>query len=487
MGEQSIRTRSGLIDLPVRRSPAVRHAPLLVFSLVFAAALFGIATRSVGFLATFWPANALLLGLFIRAPRFATIPAWIAAFAAFVTADLLTGGDLRITLWLSTANLAGVMGGYLVFRGLRRPERLLARPHSFLLLFAVCLVAATASAVTTLPVVEEVLDRPRAAGLAFWLSSELASYMVVVPVLLTMPTPPTLAGWYRNRARLARAFANAPGLALPLVALVASGALGIIIGGPGAIAFTVPALTWCAVRYGVFATSVLTLAVGVADMFAVSTGVLDNIVEGSFYNAILSIRLGIALFALGPLTVASVLANQQDLLQRLDRAASRDYLTGTLSRSAFAERGEATLRRLERDHRPAALLMVDIDRFKRINDGFGHAVGDHFLQRVAGLATESLPLVALVSRIGGDEFAILLPGASRREAIAAAEAVCDLIAREAALARERNEVGATASVGVAQGMVTGDVTLEQLMSTADMALYRAKAGGRNRVELAEDR
>ncbi len=88
---------------------------LLVALAIFLASLFGILTRPVGFLAALWPANAILLGLMVRNPGLASIWGWVGAFAGYIVADVVTGGDIAITLWLTLANLAGAFTGYTLF------------------------------------------------------------------------------------------------------------------------------------------------------------------------------------------------------------------------------------------------------------------------------------------------------------------------------------------------------------------------------------
>ena len=103
---------------------------LLVAGVVFLASGLGILTRPESQLATFWPTNALLLGLFARRPALASPAGWAAAALGYVAADLLTGTSLPTTLRLTAANLAGVLAGYLVFRHLREEDRRLLHPLS---------------------------------------------------------------------------------------------------------------------------------------------------------------------------------------------------------------------------------------------------------------------------------------------------------------------------------------------------------------------
>ncbi|NVO13655.1 MAG: GGDEF domain-containing protein [Rhodoplanes sp.] len=162
------------------------------------------------------------------------------------------------------------------------------------------------------------------------------------------------------------------------------------------------------------------------------------------------------------------------------RDAQIDPLTGAANRRAFFDRGERVLRRLLADGGDAAVLMLDIDKFKRINDTFGHQAGDQVLCAFCDTASRVLRPTDLLGRTGGEEFACLLPGATLAEAFAVAERI--RIEFEAC----RIDLGAvrptsTVSVGVATTAEVGG-SLTALMAAADRALYGAKANGRNRVE-----
>jgi diguanylate cyclase (GGDEF)-like protein len=180
--------------------------------------------------------------------------------------------------------------------------------------------------------------------------------------------------------------------------------------------------------------------------------------------------------------MAVVLVNmakeRAELHQR--KASLVDPLTGIANRRAFFDRGADLLKQMHASGEGAALLLFDLDRFKEINDNFGHQFGDLVLVRFCEVTKSVLRPEDLFGRIGGEEFGCLLPATPLVEAFAVAERVRELLL-STRLSFGAMPVGATVSVGVA---VTSEIEQElgQLFAAADRALYRAKARGRNRVE-----
>jgi diguanylate cyclase (GGDEF)-like protein len=167
---------------------------------------------------------------------------------------------------------------------------------------------------------------------------------------------------------------------------------------------------------------------------------------------------------------------------RYQRAALIDPLTGVANRRGFLQAAERVVVRIRFTGRPAALLLFDLDRFKNINDKFGHGAGDAVLTAFCQLATSLLRPTDLFGRIGGEEFAILLPDTARQDALLLAERLRAAFEATAHKVAERT-LTATVSVGVAISDAASS-DLAALLDVADQALYRAKALGRNRVELS---
>lgn len=175
-------------------------------------------------------------------------------------------------------------------------------------------------------------------------------------------------------------------------------------------------------------------------------------------------------------TIGFVLMANERLRETLEYLASHDVLSGALSRRAFFERAEIELARSLRNGRPLAMLMLDLDHFKAINDRHGHQVGDQVLTDFSCRTQKILRRQDLFGRYGGEEFAALLPETSLDEARRAAERICQGLNNDDNLPRY------TVSIGVAPAH--SGMTLDALLAVADQALYQAKANGRNRVEVA---
>ncbi len=184
-----------------------------------------------------------------------------------------------------------------------------------------------------------------------------------------------------------------------------------------------------------------------------------------------------------------IVGSRIDITQRkrleaeLRELASTDELTGLANRRQFMQRLEEELERLRRQTtRAACVLMLDLDHFKRVNDQHGHAAGDRLLQHFAQLLRQELRSVDTPARMGGEEFAVILPGTDLAAAQGIAQRICERLAAQPFHAGAQ-QLNVTVSVGVA-ALDAADLSADAVLARADAALYRAKAGGRNRVELA---
>jgi len=157
-----------------------------------------------------------------------------------------------------------------------------------------------------------------------------------------------------------------------------------------------------------------------------------------------------------------------------------DSLTGLYNRKHLMETLDREVSRSQRYQRPFAVLMVDIDHFKRYNDTFGHLAGDEVLKKMAVIFRDSVRAADYSARYGGEEFLIILPEASKREAAQAAERIRQCVEKDSLAGSDNKGTEITVSIGVAVFPEHGDDT-QALIKNADAALYEAKKGGRNKV------
>lgn len=164
----------------------------------------------------------------------------------------------------------------------------------------------------------------------------------------------------------------------------------------------------------------------------------------------------------------------------LEKQAYSDYLTGLNNRRSFIERTEIELYRKERYGRESSLIMFDIDYFKHINDQYGHNAGDLVLKEIANICHDVLREIDIIGRIGGEEFAILLPETNIQNATMVAERLRIAISNGKVITDLNEEIKFAASFGIAFTK-SENITITELLNQADNALYKAKNSGRNRV------
>lgn len=233
-------------------------------------------------------------------------------------------------------------------------------------------------------------------------------------------------------------------------------------------------------RYPYFATATLAIAFALSQL---ARGIHFVTLPGPSSVTMLSTTVNVILLCIGAaimpvMTMCAILLVHDSLQREARHVIDHDFLTGALSRQRFEFVARARVEEAERNGTPLSLLLVDLDHFKAINDTYGHAGGDCVLREFTDLMRNRLRGGDALGRLGGEEFAILLPNTTMTDAYRIAERLRD----EAS----RHEV-ATAS-GLCSYRTSGGVasrqpgeTLEQLAGRADQALYDAKVTGRNRV------
>lgn len=199
-----------------------------------------------------------------------------------------------------------------------------------------------------------------------------------------------------------------------------------------------------------------------------------------FYSAVNFLVTPAAYIGIG---MFAVFLLASDLSEEMKAVATRDQLTGVLNRRGLAEVTKRLFSASRRGNGPLSLILADIDRFKKINDQYGHAAGDQVLLHFSSLLAADRRGHDAVARIGGEEFVVVLPGTSAQEAAELAEQL-RFRTEQLQVTASRGTIEMTASFGIATlGRLDRD--FEAMLARADVALYRCKAAGRNCVEQAQ--
>ncbi|HEV3427718.1 MAG TPA: GGDEF domain-containing protein [Paraburkholderia sp.] len=213
-----------------------------------------------------------------------------------------------------------------------------------------------------------------------------------------------------------------------------------------------------------------------ARIAAIASGKMPTLsfIQPSPWNVVL---MGLAIVTLPCMSTGMVMLAHERILQRMEKLATVDELTGALTRRAFMERANALLDAVRARGGSFSIAILDIDKFKAVNDSFGHAVGDRLLAQVSSAVSAQLRAGDLFGRLGGEEFAVLFAQADKHDALRMTNELRAAVERSSA-----HGVSCTLSAGV--DAIGAHDTLESAIVRADAALYVAKASGRNCVTLA---
>lgn len=334
---------------------------------------------------------------------------------------------------------------------------------------------------------------------ATWFTGDAIGVLALAPVIILLATDRSV---FRIGDRVIET----------VLLLAATGALGATvllapkdIVGYHVLLFTVPpVIVWMSVRVGLALTSIALPLISVVAIAGALTG-NGPFATGPTNEALINVQLLIGTIGISALYLSSgamqlhatlkTVSLARDVLEeqvrirtaelqaekdRAEKLASTDPLTGVANRRVFFERGECEISDAERHGRPVSVIMLDIDHFKQVNDTYGHDAGDEVLMDAANTIASILRDHDVFARIGGEEFAILLPETDLAGATRVADRIrCDLQNRLAGVDR----IAYTASFGVSALDPETD-TVAMALKRADKALYRAKGLGRNRIEQA---
>jgi len=221
------------------------------------------------------------------------------------------------------------------------------------------------------------------------------------------------------------------------------------------------------------------------DGLLVKVHTLEEGVQGEFgrISIVLTILWGLFTLMLiaSWLVIRRLVRNMLTLQSQLTTRANYDTLTRLYNRGAFFEIARSTALQCQRQGLPFCVIQLDLDFFKSVNDRFGHHAGDKVLSHAAAILSEALRVGDAAGRVGGEEFCIVLPGATLVQAVQVAERVRGRISTKELLLKQGETVKITASLGVSSAQEYDDYDFEHLQSYADQRLYKAKQNGRNQV------
>ncbi len=231
-----------------------------------------------------------------------------------------------------------------------------------------------------------------------------------------------------------------------------------------------------------WAAAITMLLFGLSQFAAAYVAVLQGPAGNDAYRALyLNINFVSLPAGYTGVAMAVIFMLASDLSDEMKEIAARDQLTGLLNRRGFGDQAAQAYATARRIDRPVSVIMTDIDRFKDINDEFGHAAGDGAICHFADILKDGRRAEDILARMGGEEFALVLPGADVKECNRIAESLCRRL-DESPLNLGDEALVMTASFGVATLSIK-DTCLTDAIVRADHALYRSKRAGRNRVDL----
>lgn len=454
----------------VRRSPAT--GPIVVGLAHFIVALINIelTTWSTG-LATVWAANALVLAALLVVPAAKWLPYLVSVWVAGFLANVLAGYPVFASAPFATVNIAeAALAATLTRRWIGGAPRL-ERPIDLLKFIVSAIVAAALSASLSAPFMSKAVGQNLGQSWLSWFASDTLGLIVVTPILLIV-----FAMWSGKRSFLqGRSIAEAAAL----FALVTGMSLFVFAQTTWPLLFLLlPPVVLTTFRLrSAGATVAIVIIAAIGSYFTTIGGGPIGLMTGDLADRLYFFQFFLAVTFLPALPVASVLDERDALAAIAERQAATDELTETASRRMFLARLASESAAAGATGLPLSVALFDVDHFKSVNDRFGHDVGDNVLRRVAAQAMLCVGEGGVVGRLGGEEFAILMPGL----AIDAAAGLCERL-RTACRAADGAAVPVTISVGVAAsvaGAPAGDA-----LKAADEAMYKAKTGGRDRVEIA---
>ncbi|MEH3847395.1 diguanylate cyclase [Escherichia coli] len=434
---------------------------IAIFALTTLFYFIGAELRLVHELSLFWPLNGVMAGVFARYVWLNRLHYYAISYVAMLVYDAITTEWGLVSLAINFSNMMFIVTVALLVARDKRLGKNKYEPVSALRLFNYCLIAALLCAIVGAIGSVSIDSLDFWPLLADWFSEQFSTGVLIVPCMLTLAIPGVLPRFKAEQM-------------MPAIALIVSVIASVVIGGAGSLAFPLPALIWCAVRYTPQVTCLLTFVTGAVEIVLVANSVIDISVGSPFsIPQMFSARLGIATMAICPIMVSFSVAAINSLMKQVALRADFDFLTQVYSRSGLYEALKSpSLKQTQH----LTVMLLDIDYFKSINDNYGHECGDKVIQKIVGDK-------GLVARMGGEEFAVAVPSVNPVDGLLMAEKIRKGVELQP-FTWQQKTLYLTVSIGVGSGCASYRTLTDdfnKLMVEADTCLYRSKKDGRNRT------
>lgn len=456
---------------PFHKESPWRNA-VMIFLLTTIFYSIGAMLRLVEELSLFWPLNAVMAGVFARYSWLNRLHNYAICYVAMLVYDAMTTTWGATSLVINLSNMVFILTvALLIVRDKKRPERR-TLPINALRIFNYCLLGALGCALVGAFAsvgIDELTFWPLYAD---WFSEQFSTGVLILPCVLTLTWPRWVMPFRVEHL-------------LPIAALVTSLVASVAIGGAGSLLFPLPALIWCAVRYSLLTTALLTFLTGALEIILVANGTINIFVASPLQMPrMFSARLGIATMAICPIIVCVSVNAINTLMKQVSLRADFDFLTRVYSRSGLYE---ALGRERRTEARHLTVMLLDIDYFKNINDSYGHECGDRVLTTFAQKIQQTVGDNGIVARMGGEEFAVVATTQDPHQGFMLAERIRRAV--EAHPFRwQQQTLFLTVSIGVSSGTTQSWELTERfnkLLAEADEYLYQSKKAGRNRTSARE--
>jgi diguanylate cyclase (GGDEF)-like protein len=467
-----------------------------VLVLVLAAGYLAAATggllisRQAGNIATLWPPNGLLVAalLLARQQRWGQI--FLAGAIGSLAANLLHDSTVVASCSITIANLLEALIAATIIRRWCGTRGLFHNSSDVIVLIGAAVVAAVVAGLVSASAATVLSGAPFERILVKWVLGDVLGLLVVMPIAVIAHDVIK----YGPDLMMARGSQIEAAILLGVVLAVS---LAVYSPNVPPIQFLVmPAVLLTSFRLGPLGAALATVIVAiVGSLGTVLTATALSSSPDAVTLRVFNFQLNLAVLFLTALPIGAAMAQraqlEQDLTDEKERAdrfaeamvslANMDDLTGLSTRRSFLEQLDLMATQAAMKDEPLTLAMIDIDYFKPVNDHHGHAVGDALLTAIGAACRSAVRSDDVIGRLGGEEFAMLMPVTDQQSAFRIVDRLRDAVSRIAIPTPDGKSVSVTISVGLA---TFRDQQIDQLLLDADRALYLAKERGRNRVEVA---